>query len=65
MASLVLGSDLITSIIFMAVGLVLYIIGKTEPIQPAVNKVMWIIGLILLVIGIILFLIWAITFAFA
>lgn len=42
---------LVESISCLIVGVILYVIGKYVPIEPLVNKILWIIGLIMIIIG--------------
>lgn len=48
------------AIIFLIVGTILYIIGKNLSIEPALNRILWIVGLVFLAIGFILLIAWTI-----
>jgi len=43
---------LVESLAVLIVGIILYVVGKYVPIEPIVNKILWIIGLILIIIGV-------------
>jgi hypothetical protein len=51
-----------TSIIFLVIGTILYVIGKYVPIEATINRILWIIGLVFLIIGVVLIVAWAIMF---
>lgn len=55
--------DFQTSIMFLVIGVILYVIGKYVSIEPVVNRILWIIGLILIIIGIVLLAAWLVMFA--